>query len=169
MANGDTIDQDFVFAYGSNLNRHDLSLWASKNGHTFDECVLEYIPAYLPKYKLIWNYLSSTRRGGAANIEPAPNSLVYGAMLRVSKKGLLLLDEKEGHPMRYNRGTERIPCLTHKEKKEIHCWVYAVLPQLCENFSVRPTDDYLAIVLRGIQDQGFCPDIQKSLKTSVPN
>ncbi|MEE2962051.1 MAG: gamma-glutamylcyclotransferase family protein [Myxococcota bacterium] len=169
MGSGDAIDVDFVFAYGSNLDRQDLCLWASKNGHTFDECVIEYIPAYLPKYRLIWNYLSPVRQGGAANVEPAPDSVVYGAILKVSKKGILLLDQKEGHPRRYHRGNQRISCLTHREKKEIYCWVYCVLPEWHENFPVRPTNDYLAIVLKGIRDMGWGPEIQKSLMASVPN
>src|SRR6516162_10127379 len=84
----DAIDTS-VFAYSSNTDLADLRRWFMK--HNYDVNGIhsdEY--AVLPGHRLVRNYYSTGRRGGAANIEPQADRELPGGALQVdsSKRSL---------------------------------------------------------------------------------
>ncbi len=94
----------FYFAYGSNLDFDDWSLWCSKKNAN-PEGLVEYKRAFLPGFTVQYSHYSSGREGGAANLYPVANNLVgtYGALFQIDENCLELLDSKEGHPSHYQR------------------------------------------------------------------
>jgi len=94
----------FYFAYGSNLDFDDWSLWCSKKSADPDGLV-EYKRAFLPGFTVKYSHYSSGRKGGAANLYPVANGLTgtYGALFEIDDNCLELLDLKEGHPNHYQR------------------------------------------------------------------
>ena len=95
---------EWVFAYGSNLHIQDLKHWLRHYGYS-DEGIIQVLPAILDNYRLVWNYYSPVRKGGAANVEPAPGHQVLGALLELTPETLPGIDRKEGHPKRYSNVT----------------------------------------------------------------
>ena len=94
----------FYFAYGSNLDYDDWSLWCSRKNAN-PEGLVEYKRAFLPGFTVKYSHYSSGREGGAANLYPVTNNLVgtYGALFQIDENCLELLDSKEGHPSHYQR------------------------------------------------------------------
>ena len=76
----------FYFAYGSNLDFDDWSLWCSKKNAN-PEGLVEYRRAFLPGFTVKYSHYSSGREGGAANLYPVANNLVgtYGALFEIDK------------------------------------------------------------------------------------
>jgi len=142
---------DRVFAYGSNLHLEDLAGWMGRGG--FGEPRLgRVLPAVLPDFRLVWNYPSQSRAGGAANVEPCDGEAVYGAVLEVDARTFSAVDVKEGHPERYVR--RRLPvCLL--AGGETTAWVYEVTPGWRRPHQVWPSRGYLALVLEGARRLGL--------------
>lgn len=138
-------DVENVFAYGSNMDLEHLVEWC--RSHCKAEVqILESKVVTLPNHKLVWNYYSKMRKGGAANVEYRDGSQVPGLLLKVTSKSLRYIDHKESHPTIYDRGARPLSvCLSHKATEL--AWVYKVLPQFCSSEIVLPTPEYLAIVL----------------------
>jgi hypothetical protein len=148
-----TEDFDWTFAYGSNMDLDDLKRFFDENG--FEDAVIEAVePAYLCDYKLIWNYYSTSRRAGAANVESCSGRDLPGLALRVDKKALQAIDRKEGHPSFYSRGEER-----HKLKlfngKEVEGWVYIALPTRTKDNVVPPSKEYREFLIKAAKRYGF--------------
>ena len=78
---------DFIFAYGSNMNRSDLRSWLEADG--FDSSLLiEATPATLEGYDFVWNYYAVSRGGGTANLEQKEKSIIWGLLLEIERKPL---------------------------------------------------------------------------------
>ena len=152
---GDRSSTHWVFAYGSNLNLQDLGHWLTTHG--YDPAGIQTLePACLDDYQLIWDYRSPVRQGGAANVAPSPGQQVYGGLLRVDSSCLDGLDHKEGHPERYNRGTELVACRPLSDpKSEIYAWVYEVQPAFKQSEFTAPRRAYRDIVVAGAQSLGL--------------
>ena len=141
----------WVFAYGSNLNLQDLGDWLTAHGYD-PRGIQTIVPARLNNYRLIWDYRSPVRQGGAANVAPAPGELVYGGLLRIDSACLKGLDHKEGHPERYNRGTEPIACQRLTDtNSNVYAWVYEVQPAFKQIEFTAPRRVYRDIVVAGAQ------------------
>jgi|GEM_PF-842535 len=88
------------FAYGSNMDKDDLDKWCDKksiNRVTF----LSVTPAKLKDHKLSFNYFSTDRNAGAANIMASDRDYVYGLLIDIGDADLKTLRRKEGHPNSY--------------------------------------------------------------------
>ena len=72
----------WVFAYGSNMHLPDLARWAAERGLPTPVVRCARV-ATLEGYALTWDYRSPTRRGGAANVRPAPGTSTPGVALQV--------------------------------------------------------------------------------------
>lgn len=164
----------WVFAYGSNMHVGDLARWLRNNGVS-SATVCQVMPAVLPGHRLVWNYYSPVRRGGAANVEPEPRGLVLGLALRVDDAGLAALDRKEGHPQRYareeqtlvrlERGFELlvqgVPAALQEELAALspsaasRAWVYRVQPAYRRAQHTPPRRAYLQLMLQAAEQHGF--------------
>ena len=120
-------DKILYFAYGANLDLRGMELRCP--GH---------IPigrAVLHNYRLMFK--------GVADIEPAANHIVHGALYEITQEHLRSLDRFEGYPRLYTR--KILPVLTD-EDKEFQAIVY--LMNNCRQYS-SPHRGYLDIILSG--------------------
>ena len=69
------------FAYGSNLNLRDLELWCQRLGRPPALMVKPGVPAYLPDHEVVFDYLSSSRKGGVLDLRPSVGKIVPAAEL----------------------------------------------------------------------------------------
>ena len=145
-------DQQFqwLFAYGSNMNWKDVLRWLIDHGlpsmHPTETRI-----ATLDNYRLVWNYWSVARRGGAANIERAFGQNLPGVLFRVEHAALLAMDRKEGRT--YQRWLH--PFHVQGDSKEIVAWVYEVKKEFQRETVVPPTPSYLSTVIHGAQCAGL--------------
>ena len=152
-----------VFAYGSNLHLEDLAVWMARGG--FGAPGLERVlPASLPGYRLVWNYPSQSRQGGAANVEPCEGGEVPGAVLEVNGPTFSALDVKEGHPERYARSEQTVRL---RSGGETTAWVYEVTPAWRRPHPVWPSREYLELVIEGARRLGL-PETWLRTLTETP-
>lgn len=153
-----------VFAYGSNMHRSDLLRWHEANRRAVPTIFADR-PAVLENYSLAWNFYSTGRRGGAANVEPQPGDRVCGLVLEIDDVTLLSLDEKEGYPDVYDRMV--LPVTVH-DGTQLSAWVYRVTATHCSTGFVPPHRAYLSLLLEAARSYGFDPayiDILERLQT----
>ena len=87
------------FGYGSNLDHVDWTKWCHRKGRNPDG-LKEIGPAWLDEYYLTFDYYSSTREAGAANLKllASGRAATPGALFEIDADTLASLDRKEGHP-----------------------------------------------------------------------
>ena len=87
------------FGYGSNLDHADWTKWCLRKGRNPDG-LKEIGPAWLDEYYLTFDYYSSTREAGAANLKllASGRAATPGALFEIDADTLASLDRKEGHP-----------------------------------------------------------------------
>lgn len=134
----------WVFAYGSNMHLFDLGQWMSTRNVPLGR-ILQASAAKLIGYRLVWNYYSPARAGGAANIEPAAGDLP-GVALRVNRQGLDALDRKEGFPIRYGRHRARAVLASGRA---VDVWTYIAEPAYRRQQLVPPTRHYRRLLIEG--------------------
>lgn len=134
----------WVFAYGSNMDLDDLKGWLSTSNLPPGR-IVQAQAAKLVGYRLVWNYFSKGRAGGAANIEPDSCDLP-GVALRVDEALLRAIDVKEGFPNRYDRVLTRAVL---GSGRSIRAWAYVVLSEHRANHAVPPTRHYKSLLVRG--------------------
>lgn len=83
------------FAYGSNMDEEDLNRWCRERGYSPIK-PLEVKVAVLKGFKLVFNYYSSTRRCGVANVVPSEGDEVWGLLLKISSEDYQKIKKKEG-------------------------------------------------------------------------
>src|SRR5262245_18783457 len=113
---------EWTFAYGSNMNVDDLRSWFEKKGHK-DARIERYERATLPEYRLVWNYFSHSRKGGAANVERFEGAALPGIALHVNTAGLAAIDRKEGHPKSYSRCDAPVT-VQLSDGTSVRAWLY---------------------------------------------
>jgi hypothetical protein len=148
-----TDELHWVFAYGSNMATDDLTNWLTSNGHLASGLV-RIEPATLAGHRLIWNYRSRSRDGGAANIEPCVGADLPGVALMVEAVVLSAIDRKEGHPRFYSRGSSPLP-VRLRQGNEVSAWVYVAVPARRSLTPVRPRRAYLQLLIAAAQQHGL--------------
>ena len=156
----------WVFAYGSNLNLSDLRRWLTANQYN-PAGILALHPAILRHYQLVWDYQSPVRQGGAANVTPSPDAWVYGGLLQIDQATLHALDQKEGHPKRYSRGSQEQLCELTETKKGIKAWVYEVQAEYKQSSFTPPRQHYRDLVATGAAELGL-PESWVSMLQATP-
>ena len=137
----------WLFAYGSNMHLYDLERWLATSNLPPGK-ILQAHAATLVGYRLVWNYYSPVRGGGAANIEPA-DTLLPGVLLEVDEAALAAIDRKEGHPTRYRR-TLADALLGTGGRLRAFTYV-AEAPHIRQEY-VAPTRHYLGLLLEGARN-----------------
>lgn len=148
-------EPSWVFAYGSNMHLADLRRWFRMKGRP-EGTIVRVEAAELSGWRLVWNYYSRARVGGAANIEPAAGDAVHGAALLVDDVALEGIDAKEGHPGRYDRGSEPRD-IRLRSGARVPAWVYVVRPEFHRSPVVAPTREYLELMIGAGREHGL-PD-----------
>jgi hypothetical protein len=141
------------FAYGSNMNQQDLDNYCKRKGRPLIDlksksprvCILE-------DYRLIFNYYSLSRMGGAANIEPAQGDYVEGVLFNINDIDKQTIDNKEGAPRFYYEIT--VPVILKDGTKVKNVTTYAA----CENRKTvftAPTQEYIEVMIEGARAFGL--------------
>ncbi len=130
-----------VFVYGTEMNHQDLLRWLKLNNFE-TSLIADAAPALLENYDYVWNYYSSSRGGGAVNLEEHEHARVYGVLLEVKGPALKALDKRAGHPYYYSRGDEELPVKRLDNGEIIYAWVYTAKPNRDGRKDVWPTEDY---------------------------
>lgn len=156
----------WVFVYGSNMHLSDLARWFLRERGQRPN-ILDQRAALLPSHRLVWNYFSRVRGGGAANIERVTGQVTVdkhqlpGVALFVDEPTRLGLDQKEGYPSRYTRTLERIVLLGGEE---VDAWVYSVKPEHLHPHYVAPTREYVTLMIQGAQAHGLPKEHVQALR-----
>ncbi len=147
----------YVFLYGSDMNHSELLDWLENNDYDVKRAV-DGSPGVLKDYDFVWNYYSSSRKGGAVNIQSKPNSQVWGVLLEVEDTLLQAFDEKAGHPRYYSRGDQRLPIKRLDDGKTVFAWVYKAHPSHGKKTDIWPTREYKQKILEAAKFWGFPND-----------
>ena len=79
------------------MDKEDLDKWCDEKNF----CKItpkSVIPAKLVGYRLTFNYFSTIRNCGAANIMEVENGKVYGLLMEIDNDELQIIRDKEGFP-----------------------------------------------------------------------
>lgn len=132
------------FAYGSNLNAEDLFRASGLRLTAVSKAILS-------DYRLVFNYRSRSRNGGALSVELADGYAVTGVLFEVPDDDTLKrIDEKEGHPFCY----ERIGVTVLVDGGLVKAWTYVTKEDRKEPF-VPPTAEYVSVVEQGYRAHGL--------------
>jgi hypothetical protein len=137
---------DFVFFYGSSMNRSDLRSWLEAGGYD-SSLIVNTAPATLEGYDFVWNYYSSGKAGGTANLERREGSTIWGVLIEFEEPLLKAFDRRQGHPMFYSRGENRLPVRRVSDGKTVFAWLYLASPNRGGRRDVWPARNYRKVVL----------------------
>jgi len=140
------------FAYGSNMNMKDFKDYFREKG--YDPSSIQILGnAILRDYKLAFNYYSSNRGGGAANIMECKGKHVEGLLLEMDDDLRTPLRGKEGHPSFY-RETDQLK-IELEDGTVVFMITYVVTPEKRREGHVPPTRYYLDIILEAARKYNF--------------
>jgi gamma-glutamylcyclotransferase (GGCT)/AIG2-like uncharacterized protein YtfP len=140
------------FGYGSNLHAGDLARWCREHGHGAAK-IRAIEPAWLPDMEVAFHYFSRARGGGALDVRERVGSCVPGMLFEVDEAGWRALDAKEGP--RYVRSQRTV--LTELGE-EAPAAIYTVAAEHHEPRHVPPSDEYLALVCRALEEHRLPSD-----------
>lgn len=156
---------DRCFAYGSNLNLKDLELWCQRLGRPPALMVRAGVPAFLPDHELVFDYLSTSRKGGVLDLRPSVGRIVPGALFEVTEEDLRTLDLKEGVPLIYRQVEKRVLL---SDGREIMARAYEVSPEYRLAAPVAPAPAYVEIVAAGLAAFGHGDAMLRAAALGVP-
>jgi len=131
----------YYFAYGSNLNRKQMS---ERCPACQPKC-----KAILPNYKIIFSGWERKWRGGIASIKPSRDDKVKGAVYEISGRDLRLLDTDEGYPASY----DHINVLVLTDDSDALQAVTYIKKEQSEE--TKPSQEYLLAMRQGYKDWGI--------------
>ena len=154
----------YYFAYGSNMDEKDLKEWCKKKNRTFPDWK-ELGVACLETYELSFNYCSTGRNGGAANLMNVSGSYVYGLLFEITKEyDIETLRKKEGCPNYY----EEIDLTVKWGGKDIkNVKTYKVVKEKEKSDHQKPTKDYMDLILNNALKNKFPSKYIQHLKSIV--
>jgi cation transport regulator ChaC len=152
------------FAYGSNMDKEDLDKWCEKQPSSPKIKFLSVSPAKLNGFKLSFNYFSTSRHAGAANLMKAEDSRVYGLLIEIEDGDLQILRDKEGYPKYY----DEIPVKVEKFNGAVvqNVKTYKVVSSRETPSHQPPTESYLQLIIKSARKYQF-PDEYISTLESV--
>ena len=123
----------FYFAYGSNLNHHQMKK---------DRCIgSKYLKSFILKnYKLIFAHPNKSNKFGYANIVKKKKFKVNGAIWKITKKHEIILD-----------GYEQFPDIYQKEYFQLN-WNRIMFYIMKKYFVKNPPKVYVETINKGYQD-----------------
>ncbi|MBU0846183.1 gamma-glutamylcyclotransferase [Patescibacteria group bacterium] len=146
------------------MNLKDLASWCESKGYEPIKPKSSIIGA-LKRYKLSFNYYSEGRKSSALNVMDDPSDFVCGAILELSKDDYDKIKEKEGSTLKPPKYIE-IDVQVKVPGRIIKAKTFKANKQFERDF-VRPTKEYLDIVLNGASKQGLDSEcIEKIINAS---
>lgn len=154
---------DFVFFYDSSMNRSDLRSWLEAGGYD-SSLIVNAEPAKLEGYDFVWNYYSTGKAGGTANLEHKEGSTIWGVLIEFEDSLLKAFDRRQGHPMFYSRGENRIPVQRVPDGKTVFAWLYIAGPNKRDRRDVWPSRGYKKVILDAALFWDFPQDYIEKIK-----
>ncbi len=140
------------FAYGSNMHEKDLERWCKKKNYEPIK-PLERRVAVLKNWKLVFNYYSTSRKGGAANIKPQKGCEVWGILMVLKEEDYKKIKKKEGAPYYYKEITVEVE--TKDGKKIYDVKTFKVAEEHEEEDDISPTREHLNILIESAEKYRF--------------
>lgn len=139
----------WYFAYGSNLNKSQMKRHIGKWKRAYT--------ASLKGYRLAFGYPGKGKYGFATIIKG--NSIIKGAVYRLSSRQMKILDRHEEAPLFYRRSNVIVNA-SGKKMKAVTYIMNNTQPQ-------KPSKSYLATIIAGMRSFGYKPgDILKLRKAA---
>ena len=113
--------------------------------------------ARLPGYQLGFTRYSRAEKGGVADIVAEPGASVWGVLYEIDPSCLGALDEYEGAPHAYRRGTVRVI-----DEAGIDHEAIAYIANKTGDFA--PSRQYLAQIARGAREHGLPDDYVRAIE-----
>ena len=145
-------EQSLYFAYGSNLDAADWSVWCEEQGEE-TEPLVEVSPAWLVDWSMRFHYRSIRREGGAADVVPdGKGTAVPGVLFNLSPRGWALMDRKEGAPTHYERASVSVMTA---DGRSVTAITYVVAKEKRRSSLQTPTDAYAALIQGGLDNRNL--------------
>ena len=156
-------DKRLYFAYGSNMSNSDLDQWCKSKG--YKEIDIESkLKAILYGYELSFNYYSTGRKGGAANIMEKPDGQVMGLLYELDNDDFIKISEKEGSPYYYHE----IKIQIKLEGKQVdNVSTFKVIKAREKDTFQTPTKIYMSLIISAAEENNFDKSYIEKLK-SIP-
>jgi gamma-glutamylcyclotransferase (GGCT)/AIG2-like uncharacterized protein YtfP len=154
---------DYIFSYGSDMNRSELRSWLEGAGHD-SSLIVEMTPAVLENYDFVWNYYSRGKGGGTANLEQKEGSGIWGILIELDESLLKAFDRKEGHPYFYSRGSKKVSVTRIRDGEKILAWLYLANPNKSTTLDMRPTREYRSTILKAATFWGFPEEFMEKIR-----
>ena len=132
------------FAYGSNMDTKDLNAWCKKKDYPIIN-PRSIISAKLVGYRLVFNYSSSIRNCGVANIMEVKNKEVYGLLMEIDNDELQIIRKKEGCPKCYKEVKICVDSFEGQKLGEVI--TYKVVKNRESNCHQPPSKNYLCLII----------------------
>jgi gamma-glutamylcyclotransferase len=140
------------------MDKKDRDSWCKKKGYK-NITFINGTTARIEDYRLDFNYYSSGRNGGAANIMHSTGSSVYGLLVEINDEDLSKIREKEGFfGARNDRNYyDEIEVSVKKIDGNLVGGVktYKVAPQREEREYNPPSKEYLNLIINSAKKYGF--------------
>ncbi|UCB42937.1 MAG: gamma-glutamylcyclotransferase [Dehalococcoidales bacterium] len=140
------------FTYGSNMDKDDLDDWCTDRGHPLIS-FSNVTPVMLNGYELVFNYFSTGRNGGAANIMQSPEKRTYGLLVELEESELEIIRVKEGYPRYYDEIT--IDVITFDGNLISDVITYKVVEEREKAVHQPPTEYYLNLIINAARNYDF--------------
>ena len=134
------------FGYGSNLDHEDWTRWCNQK-RINPGGLKEIGPAWIDGFVLDFNYYSSSREAGAANLTWVASGMAAtpGALFEIDEYTRDALDRKEGHPTHYRR----VEKIVHTADGQSHR-AYTYIHESEESQFHAPSDKYVELIRNGL-------------------
>jgi hypothetical protein len=117
--------------------------------------------ARLDGWRLVFNYFSSRRGAGAANIELTDGHWVEGVLWDATEEAMHFIDRKEGCPTCYQQ--VRVPVLDRQCQLLRNVVTYEVVQKRKRPGSCAPKREYLDLMKRAALKFGFSEEYREVL------
>ncbi len=150
------------FAYGSNMHEEDLARWCRRKKYK-PIVPLKKEVAVLKDWKLVFNYYSISRGGGAANIKPQKGCEVWGILMELTEEDYEKIREKEGAPNYYEEVSVKVVTRDGKVIDDVK--TFKVVKEREKRGFEPPTREYLNLLIEAAEKYQFPKWYIKMLKS----
>jgi gamma-glutamylcyclotransferase len=142
------------FAYGSNMASGVMARLCPRH---------QYLgPACLNDYRLAFTRRSVKTGTGVADVVPASDQTVWGALYEIGDDELAAIDKKEGYDWAYTRVTLPVRPAAGPERPAISYTVAAK-----QTPEIPPSPEYLARIIAAARERGLPPEYIAALQVVV--